>query len=78
MTKDPICGMTVGEAEAIHAERDGRTYYFCSEHCRKKFLDGGQSRVDRGSPDKATRECCQSVVDAGDAWGSHRSSPRSR
>jgi Cu+-exporting ATPase len=38
MTKDPICGMTVDEATALRAERDGETFYFCSEHCRKKFL----------------------------------------
>jgi YHS domain-containing protein len=36
MTKDPICGMTVDEATALHAERDGQSY--CSESCRKKFL----------------------------------------
>ena len=38
MTKDPVCGMTVDEATAIHAERDGKTYYFCGEGCRQKFL----------------------------------------
>src|ERR1700689_4772195 len=38
MAKDPICGMTVNEAAALHAERDGRTSYFCSDHCRQKFL----------------------------------------
>src|ERR1035437_4931861 len=38
MAKDPICGMTVDEATALRAERDGQTFYFCSEHCRKKFL----------------------------------------
>jgi len=37
-TKDPICGMTVDKATAIHADRDGKTSYFCSEHCRQKFL----------------------------------------
>jgi Cu+-exporting ATPase len=37
-TKDPICGMTVNEATALHAERDGKTFYFCSDHCRQKFL----------------------------------------
>ncbi len=37
-TKDPICGMTVDEATALHAERDGKTAYFCGEHCRQKFL----------------------------------------
>ncbi len=38
LTKDPVCGMTVDEATALHAERDGKTFYFCSEHCRQKFL----------------------------------------
>jgi YHS domain-containing protein len=38
MTKDPICGMTVDVATALHAERDGQSFYFCSEHCRKEFL----------------------------------------
>ncbi|MGN6554864.1 MAG: heavy metal translocating P-type ATPase [Verrucomicrobiota bacterium] len=38
MTKDPVCGMTVDEATALRAERDGKPYYFCSEHCRQKFL----------------------------------------
>ena len=37
-TKDPICGMTVDEATALHVERDGKTFYFCSDHCRQKFL----------------------------------------
>jgi Cu+-exporting ATPase len=30
--------MTVDEATSLHAERDGQTSYFCSEHCREKFL----------------------------------------
>jgi len=38
MAKDPVCGMTVDEVTALHAERDGQTFYFCSEHCRKTFL----------------------------------------
>jgi Cu+-exporting ATPase len=38
VTKDPICGMTVDEATALHAERDGKTFYFCSDHCRQKYL----------------------------------------
>jgi P-type Cu+ transporter len=37
-TKDPICGMTVNDTTALHAERDGKTFYFCSDHCRQKFL----------------------------------------
>jgi len=38
MAKDPICGMTVEEATALRAESDGETFYFCSEHCRERFL----------------------------------------
>ena len=37
-TKDLVCGMTVGEASAFHVEREGKTFYFCSGHCRQKFL----------------------------------------
>ena len=36
-TKDPVCGMTVNEKTSLHAERDGKTYYFCGEKCLKKF-----------------------------------------
>ena len=38
MAKDPICGMMVDEASPLKAEREGKTFYFCSEHCREKFL----------------------------------------
>jgi uncharacterized membrane protein YraQ (UPF0718 family) len=34
---DPVCGMTVDRAKALTAQRDGRTMYFCSEHCRAEF-----------------------------------------
>jgi len=37
VTKDPICGMIVDEATALHAERDGKTFYFCSDHVGKSF-----------------------------------------
>ena len=43
MATDPICGMTVDESSPLRAERDGQTYYFCSEHCRKKFVGQTQS-----------------------------------
>lgn len=38
VTKDPICGMWVDEASALRAERDEKTFSFCSERCQKKFL----------------------------------------
>ena len=38
MATDPVCGMTVNEAAAASSTaHDGRTYYFCSAHCLKKF-----------------------------------------
>ena len=38
MTKAPVCGMAVDEATALHTEREGKTFYFCCDHCRQKFL----------------------------------------
>ena len=36
--KDPVCGMQVNP-DSAHAKEmyGGKTYYFCSEHCLKKF-----------------------------------------
>ncbi len=51
MTKDPICGMTVDEVTALHAERNGQTFYFCSDHCREKFLS-------QSAPTKPNEDCC--------------------
>ena len=54
VTKDPICGMTVDEATAPHAERDGKTFYFCCDHCRQKFL----SMPAGAKPGAKSGECC--------------------
>ncbi len=43
MAIDPICGMEVDETTDFKAERDGKTHYFCSHHCLKKFLVIGSS-----------------------------------
>ena len=38
MTIDPVCGMTVDETSAASTHvHEGKTYYFCSTHCRAKF-----------------------------------------
>jgi uncharacterized protein len=37
---DPVCGMTVDRAKARTSVRDGVTYYFCGEACRKSFENG--------------------------------------
>ena len=37
---DPMCGMTVDRNKALQSTRAGRTYSFCSEGCRTRFLEG--------------------------------------
>ena len=34
---DPVCGMKVDRAKALRLSHAGRTYSFCSEHCRDQF-----------------------------------------
>jgi len=34
---DPVCGMQVSPEHAIKSEYQGKSFYFCSESCRKKF-----------------------------------------
>lgn len=36
--KDPICGMTIEESDAVgSSEYEGTTYYFCSMDCKEEF-----------------------------------------
>jgi protein SCO1/2 len=36
---DPVCGMSIhAGSDTPHATHDGHTVYFCSEHCRDRFL----------------------------------------
>lgn len=53
-TKDPICGMTVDPATALHAERDGKTFYFCGDHCLQKFLSAPAGT----KPEEKSGCCC--------------------
>ena len=34
---DPVCGMSVNQAQAKSAVYQGHAYYFCSQACREKF-----------------------------------------
>ncbi len=60
MAIDPICGMTVDEASALSAERDGQTSYFCCDHCRKKFLSVSANATNEAE----AGGCCQSPAPA--------------
>jgi YHS domain-containing protein len=44
---DPVCGMKVDRSKALTVEHAGRTYFFCSEHCRSQF---------QADPDMYTRK----------------------
>ena len=35
--KDPVCGMYMDPRLAFQTVHQGKTYYFCSETCRKEF-----------------------------------------
>ncbi len=37
MAKDLICGMNVDEKTALKSQHNGKTYYFCSKHCKTSF-----------------------------------------
>ncbi|MGE5765390.1 MAG: YHS domain-containing protein [Mycobacterium leprae] len=40
MAKDPVCGMDVEETNAAAtSEYQGRTFYFCSQGCKREFDD---------------------------------------
>jgi|WetSurMetagenome_2_1015567.scaffolds.fasta_scaffold430058_2 YHS domain-containing protein len=39
LRKDPVCGTYVSESVAVKAKSNGETVYFCSEDCRRKFLE---------------------------------------
>ena len=39
LATDPVCGMKVDPATAtLHAEHEGRIYYFCSRRCLERFV----------------------------------------
>lgn len=47
ITRDPTCGMQVPLSTSVHADRDGKTYYFCSDQCLERFatLSAGEART---------------------------------
>ena len=42
--------MTVDRAKAVTLDHDGRTVYFCSEHCRHAYTAGDRESVHAHSP----------------------------
>ncbi len=55
---DPVCGMKVDRAKALHTDFDGRTYYFCSQHCLHTFEANPAQYVGKRSASGGTDEPC--------------------
>jgi len=52
MATDPICGMTVSKKSPLRLVQEGQTFYFCSEHCLRKF--SSQHHISESETSKAT------------------------
>jgi len=64
---DPVCGMTVDTATALHADVGGQRHYFCGEHCRRTFESPAEPppRVGKRARESGTARdpVCGMVVD---------------
>lgn len=56
MHKDPICGMDVDANTAFKAEQAGKSYFFCSQNCKSKFL-AQKDKIKEGQH-KEVEGCC--------------------
>ena len=64
--RDPVCGMSVDPATALHrAEHAGRAYFFCGARCRERFL-ADPERFTTG--DRAGERLSGTPVAAGMKW----------
>lgn len=49
--KDPVCGMTIDSSAAKgQATYNGKTYYFCSEQCRRQFEQSPEKFAGNAGP----------------------------
>jgi P-type Cu+ transporter len=44
---DPVCGMRVSSDSPLRAVRGGRTYVFCSDHCKARFEADPDAFIDK-------------------------------
>lgn len=57
MVTDPVCGMAVDTSSAFHYDHEGRSWWFCSTHCRDEFIASPSAFVPtQGSPIVSTKE----------------------
>jgi Cu+-exporting ATPase len=63
---DPVCGMTVDPATAEHrVEHEGETYFFCSAHCRGKFVADPKKFLSEAAKPKTPRGAHAHGAEAG-------------
>ncbi len=61
--KDPVCGMTVDPHTAKHrGEHGGRTWYFCSQGCKTKFLAHPERYLNEAEAGKAVETVPEGTV----------------
>ncbi len=41
LVQDPVCKTFIPRQDALRLEKDGKSYYFCSEGCLKRFRRSG-------------------------------------
>ena len=49
MATDPVCGMAVETGDNLHYQHNGKTWWFCSTHCRDEF-DADPRRFSNRAP----------------------------
>jgi len=64
---DPVCQMSISEAQVTTAQYNGQTYYFCSDQCKQLFLaNPAQYCINRTSnPVSATASSSTSGIGCG-------------
>lgn len=67
---DPVCGMPVDPASGRSASHQGRTFFFCSEYCRRFFLAhpdryAGEPRAGNASEELASRRLAYFSMEVG-------------
>ncbi len=39
MVRDPVCGIYISTRDAVSLNRRGGTVYFCSDECRRRYIE---------------------------------------
>ena len=57
--KDAVCEMLVDPESATSIKRNGKTFYFCSDHCRDKYIGlSDASETNTGHDDDRQEHAC--------------------